>query len=73
MSTRGDLYRQAFAEQNALERKLKLAVDALTSQPCNCRCSTHGYGCGVQDATCHKDTTFKCTRCAALEQIGKEK
>jgi hypothetical protein len=45
---------------------------ALRLQPCRCKCKTHGFGRGLEEATCHKVYSYKCSRCAALARKGGE-
>lgn len=38
----------------------------LREAACNHRCLTHGFGCGVAEATCKPDLTYKCPKCQTL-------
>ena len=44
---------------------------ALRDQPCRCKCLTHGFGCGIGEATCHKDYSYECSRCEALATLDR--
>jgi len=57
----GEAARERIAELECDKRTL---VDALKGARCHCECSTHGFGCGLQEATCRLKT--QCRRCKAL-------
>lgn len=59
------------AQVAELQRKLKLAKEALEAWPCNHRCFTHGYGCGLAEETCNADPKYHCIKCAALAELEK--
>lgn len=44
----GEAARERIAELECDKRTL---VDALKGARCHCECSTHGFGCGLQEAT----------------------
>lgn len=37
------------------------------SPSCRCKCPTHGFGCGLQEATCRLGS--KCAQCEFLEEF----
>lgn len=53
-----------------LKAQRDVLAKALEEQPCRCKCLTHGFGCGIGEATCRKDYSYKCSRCEALGQFG---
>jgi hypothetical protein len=66
-----DLTREIDAQMDKVKRLTRELADAraaLRKQPCRCKCKTHGFGCGLQEATCQQDYSYKCSRCAALSR-----
>lgn len=45
---------------------------ALRQLACRCKCFTHGYGCGLEEATCKRDWDHPCPKCVALKGAGVE-
>lgn len=48
------------------EWRIERLMEALDNAPCKCKCFTHGYGCGLEEATCKRDWKNPCYKCKAL-------
>jgi len=49
---------------------LERAVELVRNEGgCRCKCSTHGYGCGVAEATCRLE--MLCQRCKFIMEFDR--
>jgi len=48
---------------------LERAVEVVRNADCRCKCSIHGYGCGVVEATYHLE--MLCQRCKFIMEFDR--